>query len=48
MDTYDLMNFNKYFVDITSFIENNNNLNSSNDADLEFEKHSRIEAIKSK
>ena len=48
MDTYDLMNFNKYFVDITSFIENNNNLNSSDNADLEFAKHSRIEAIKSK
>ena len=48
MDAYDLMNFNEYFVDITSSIENNNNLNSIDDTVLEFEKHSRIEAIKSK
>ena len=48
MGAYDLMNFNEYFVDITSFIENNNNLNSIDDTVLEFEKHSRIEAIKSK
>ena len=46
MNTYNLVNCNKYFLIISSAIENNDNLNNADYIVLKFKKHSRIESMK--